>query len=141
VFGTRCLRQLQQLSQQNPTEFRAVATQLATNFRNAAGQASGQQAQFLSNLANQFSQAAQTGQLQPPSGTSSATQGSAAPTQAANSGAGQAVGGHHHHHHHGGGGAIQQAFQSAQSILQQALQGTTSSTSSSSVSATASTSD
>jgi hypothetical protein len=115
---------LQQLSQQNPTEFKAVAAQLATTFQNAASGASGQDAKALTALANQFTQAAQTGSLQPP-------QGSQTP---------QGVGGgHHHHHHHGGGGgssagpssAIQQAFQSAISELAQATGGTSSGSTSS----------
>jgi hypothetical protein len=111
--------EMQQLSQQNPTEFKTVAAAVATTFQNAASQASGSQAQLLSNLANPFSQAAQTGSLQapqaPPSG-SQAAQG----TQS-----GGSAGGHHHHHHHGGGsmsqsGSVQQAFQSAMQVLEQA---------------------
>jgi|HubBroStandDraft_5_1064220.scaffolds.fasta_scaffold384512_1 hypothetical protein len=119
--------QLQQLSQQDPTQFKAVASQLATSFQNAASQASGPQAKALNNLANQLDQAAQTGQLQPPQ----SAQGAA--------GSSQAGGGYHHHHHHGGGGSasgqsseVQQAFQTAVGILDQALQTTPSSTSTSS---------
>ena len=106
--------QLQQLSQQNPTEFKAVASQLATTFQNAASGSTGQDAKALTALAAQFTQAAQTGSLQQPQSSQEA----------------QRSGGHHHHH--GGGssaspsGAIQQAFQSAESILAQATQGTTS---------------
>jgi hypothetical protein len=115
--------ELQQLSQQNPAQFKAVAAQLATTFQNAASQASGPQAQFLTQLANQFTQASQTGTLQPPPGA----QGS--------QGVGGAGGGHHHHHHHGGGGGggggaltalagdssdVNQAYQSALSIVSQA---------------------
>ncbi len=124
------LSEMQQLSQQNPTEFKAVAAQVATSFQNAASQATGSQAQFLTNLANQFSQAAQTGSLQ-------AAQGGAAqgPQAASASQAGGSAGAHHHHHHHGGGGGaaqssdVQQAFQSAMSILSQATQGASGTTS------------
>jgi hypothetical protein len=121
--------ELQQLSQNNPTEFKAVASQLASSFQTAAGQASGSDAKVLTNLANQFSQAAQTGQLQPPPGAQSAQGAAPATGQSGSSGH------HHHHHHHGGGSggssAIQQAFENATSIVDQAL-GTSASTSTSS---------
>jgi hypothetical protein len=122
--------EMQQLSQSNPTEFKTVAADVAKTFQTAASQASGPQAQLLTNLANQFTQAAQTGSLQAPQGAQSgsqAAQGSRAGT--------------HHHHHHGGGGSItqsssvQQAFQSAMSSLEQATGGTPTSGSSSSTSA------
>src|ERR1017187_5940613 len=125
---------MQQLAQQNPTEFKAVAAQVAAAFQNAASQTSGPQAQFLTKLANQFSQAAQTGSLQPPQGAQSAQAGQA-PQGAQGASAGQAGGaaGAHHHRHHGGGGsvaqssAVQQAFQSIMNILEQATQGTSAS--------------
>jgi hypothetical protein len=123
--------ELQQLSQQDPAKFKAVAAQLATNFQNAASQASGPQAQFLTQLANQFTQASQTGTLQPPSGAQG-TQG-----------VGGAAGGHHHHHHHGAGGGggaaaaimgdssdVNQAYQSALGIVSQATGASGSTTSS-----------
>jgi hypothetical protein len=110
--------QLQQLSQQDPATFKAVAAQLATHFQNAASQATGPQAQFLTQLASQFTQAAQTGTLQPPQSAQ---------------GVNAAGGGHHHHHHHGGGGGgavaaiagspsgdVNQAYESALSIVAQA---------------------
>jgi hypothetical protein len=120
--GGQLFGELQQLSQQDPTQFKAVAAQIATTFQNAASQASGPQAQFLTHLANQFTQAAQTGTLAPPQGTPGA------------GGAGEAAGGHHHHHHHGGGGGgggaaailgsdssdVNQAYQSALSVVAQA---------------------
>jgi hypothetical protein len=117
------LSQMQQLSQQNPTEFKAVAAQVATSFQKAASQATGPQAQFLTNLANQFSQAAQTGSLPTPPG---AAQGAEAVSAGQ---AGGSAGAHHHPHHHGGGSAqfsdVQQAFQTAMSILSQATSGAT----------------
>lgn len=117
--------EMQQLSQQNPTEFKSVAAQVATTFQNAASQASGPEAQFLNGLASQFSQAAQTGTLQAPG--AQGTQAAAATQASGTSGA------HHHHHHHHGGASmssgVEQAFQSATSLLDQALQGTSSSTS------------
>jgi hypothetical protein len=131
------LSDMQQLSQQNPAEFKAVAAQVATSFQNAASQTSGPQAQVLNNLANQFSQAAQTGSLQAPQGTQ-AGQAAQAPQGLQGVAASQGSGGagvHHHHHHHGGGGSatqssvIQQAFQGAMTILNQATQGTSTSTS------------
>lgn len=122
--------ELQQLSQQNPTEFKSVASQLATTFQNAASQATGSQAQFLTQLSNQFTQAAQTGTLQPP------------PSAQGTQGVQGSGGGHHHHHHHGGGGGgggasalfgsdssdVNQAYQSALSIVSQATGSSGSST-------------
>jgi trimeric autotransporter adhesin len=102
--------EMQQLSQANPTEFKAVAAQVATSFQDAASKASGPQAQMLTSLANQFSQAAQTGTLPSPQSQGSGTKGA------------------HHHHRHGGGGStsqsssVQSAFQSAMQILQQATE-------------------
>jgi hypothetical protein len=128
------MSEMQQLSQQNPTEFKAVAAQIAKSFQNAASQASGPQAQFLSNLANQFDQASQTGTLQPTQGTQAgqATQGG----QGAATSQGSGATGAHHHRHHGGGSsmtqssAIQQAFQGAMNILNQATSGAPTTTSS-----------
>jgi hypothetical protein len=133
--------EMQQLSQQNPTEFKSVAAQIAAAFQAAASQATGPQAQFLSRLAAQFTQAAQTGSLQPPQGAQAAPAASSAgPTGS---------GGAHHHHHHGGGSSagsaqsstaqsstVEQAFQNAIAILTQSLQGT-SSTSAASTSSSA----
>ena len=119
--------QLQQLSQQNPTEFKAVAAQLASTFQTAAQGATGSDAKVLNGLASQFQQAAQTGTLQP--------------TQS--QGAQGASGGHHHHHHHGGGqsaggpsSAVQQAFADAFGIVSQAVDGTSSASSSTTSSST-----
>lgn len=134
------LSEMQQLSQQNPTEFKVVAAQVAASFQNAASQTSGPQAKFLSSLANQFSQAAQTGSLQPPQGSQSgqSVQALQGPQGTQASQGGGSTGTHHHHHHHGGGGSmsqssdVQQAFQSALDILNQATQGTSSSASSAS---------
>jgi hypothetical protein len=130
--------EMQQLSQQNPSEFKTVAAQVATSFQNAASQTSGPQAQFLSNLANQFTQAAQTGTLQAPEGAQAAQSGQSA--QVAQGGPSSGSAGMHHHHHHGGGGSmsqsssVQQAFQSAMQILEQATGSTSTSESSTSTS-------
>ncbi len=77
-------QQLQQLQTSNPTEFKQVLTDAATQFKTAAGQQTDPAAAgFLSNLSDQFQTAADTGNL-------SALQ------PAANG----AHGGHHGHHHH-----------------------------------------
>ncbi len=119
--------ELQQLSQSDPTKFKAVAGQLATSFQNAAANATGPEAKMLTNLANTFSAASQSGTLQPPQAQAGAAQAGGA------SGSG---GAHHHHHHHGGGSggsgqssAMDQAFQNAMTILTQATQGTSATTS------------
>jgi hypothetical protein len=66
---------MQQLSQQDPAEFKQIASQVAQTFTDAASKATGNDAQMLTQLADQFSQAAQTGTLQLPS----PPDGSAAP--------------------------------------------------------------
>jgi hypothetical protein len=78
------LNQLQQLQQSDPDKFKSVMASIADTLTADAQNATGPQAQRLTNLANKFNQAAQTGQmpdLQP---------------------AGQQKGAsaHHHHHHH-----------------------------------------
>jgi hypothetical protein len=135
--------ELQQLSQQNPTEFKAVASQIASTFQNAASQATGSDAQMLTSLANQFTQAAQSGTLQMPQPPASGSQGAAQGSTVGESQNGQSVSGHHHHHHsYGGSGsssdasgpsdAIQNAFASAMQVLTTALQGSQTSSGSSS---------
>jgi hypothetical protein len=128
------LGEMQDLSQQNPAEFKTVAAQVAASFQRAASQASGPQAQFLTSLANRFDQASQTGSLQPPQGAQAAQTGQAA-QGVSGAGASQAGGGSAvHHHRHGGGSemtesaAVQQAFQSAMNILSQTMQGASTST-------------
>jgi hypothetical protein len=78
------LNQLQQLQQTDPDQFKSVMSSIADTLKADAQNATGPQAQQLTNLANKFDQAAQTGQmpdLQP-------------------AGQQQAASGHHHHHHH-----------------------------------------
>jgi len=76
---------LQQLQQSNPTEYKQVTQQIATNLQNAAktAQADGNstQATQLNQLATDFTSASQSGQM--PNVQDLA----------------QAVGGHRHHHH------------------------------------------
>ncbi len=79
------MSEMQQLSQQNPTEFKSVAAQVATAFQNAASQASGPEAKLLTSLANMFSQAAQTGTLQPPQGPGSSAASSTSSSQTSQS--------------------------------------------------------
>lgn len=85
---SQLFQQLTQLQTSNPTQFKQLASEAATDLTNAAQQATDpNQAKFLDNLASKFQDASQTGNLSAfdPQSTS-ATQG------------------HHHHHHHGGGG-------------------------------------
>lgn len=79
------LSQLQQLQQTDPTKLKSVLGSIATELDAAAQQAGPNGGQGLSDLANRFQQAAQTGDvsgLQPHR--------------------------HHHGHHHGGAAAYQQ---------------------------------
>ncbi|HUJ22328.1 MAG TPA: hypothetical protein VLX58_12430 [Bryobacteraceae bacterium] len=77
---------LQQLQQSDPTQYQQVTQQIATNLQNAAQAAQSQgntaAANELNQLAGDFTNASQTGQL--PNIKDLA----------------QAIGGHHHHHHH-----------------------------------------
>jgi hypothetical protein len=78
---------LQQLQQSNPTQYKEVTQQISTNLVTAAQTAKSQgnsgAANQLTQLANDFSAASQTGQL-PNFQSSASTSG---------------TGGHHHHHH------------------------------------------
>lgn len=80
---------LQQLQQSNPTEYKQVTQQIATNLKNAAQTATADgnstQAAQLNQLATDFTSASQNGQL--PNIQDLA----------------QAIGGGHHHHHHAHG--------------------------------------
>ena len=78
----KLMSELQQLQQNDPTQFKAVMSSIAATLKTDAQNATGSQATALNNLATRFDQAAQTGQMpnfQP--------QGA------------QSAGGHHHHHH------------------------------------------
>lgn len=80
---------LQQLSQTDPTQFKAVTSQIADQLHQLAQNETGAAADRASQLADRFSQASQSGDMS-----------SFAPPQ----GAQGAHGAHGHHHHHGGGG-------------------------------------
>jgi hypothetical protein len=75
---------LENLSQTDPAKFKRLTTQISSELQTAAQGATGSQATFLSDLANQFQTASQTGSVSPlhPPSTSQ-----------------PAAGGHHHHHH------------------------------------------
>jgi hypothetical protein len=113
------LSTLQQLQQQNPTQYQQVTAQIATNLQTAASTAQSDgnstQASQLNQLATDFQNASQTGQL--PNIQNLA----------------QAIGGHHHHHHHGGGSgsetqnnSTQDSSQNPLSIIENTLSGATS---------------
>jgi hypothetical protein len=55
--------ELQQLQSQNPTKFTQVVSDIATQLQTAAQQATGNQANFLTNLADRFQTVANTGDL------------------------------------------------------------------------------
>ncbi len=78
---------LQQLQQSNPTEYKKVTAQIATNLQNAAKTATADgntaAATQLNQLATDFSKASQSGQMPDVQDLA------------------QAIGGGHHHHHHG----------------------------------------
>jgi hypothetical protein len=89
-------QELQQLQTSDPTALKKVLEDAATKFSTAAQQATDPtQASVLSNLADRFQKAADTGDL-------SALQ---KPSSSASARGTYGVQGHHHHHHHGGGSA------------------------------------
>jgi hypothetical protein len=89
-------QELQQLQTSDPTALKKVLEDAATKFSTAAQQATDPtQASVLSNLADRFQKAADTGDL-------SALQ---KPSSSASASGTYGVQGHHHHHHHGGGGS------------------------------------
>lgn len=95
---------LQQLQQSNPSEYKQVTQQIATNLQNAAKTATGDgnstQATQLNQLATDFNTASQSGQL--PNVQDLA----------------QAIGGGHHHHHHGQAAASSDSDSSSSSTSQ-----------------------
>ncbi|VTR93292.1 Uncharacterized protein OS=Desulfovibrio sp. U5L GN=DesU5LDRAFT_2834 PE=4 SV=1 [Gemmata massiliana] len=111
----KLLGELQQLRSQDPTKFKEVTADIASQIRTAASQATGGAADFLNNLADRFQSASSTG---------SAT--GLAPA-------------HHHHHHTGAynqsgqavpasvetsptsGADLQQLFDSISATVTQAL--------------------
>jgi len=99
------MSQLQQLSQTDPAKFKQVTAEISDKLKTEAGQASGQQAQFLSQLSDKFAQASQSGNLsalEPP----------------------KHAGGHHHHGHHAHAASQSQPSSpdSVESIIASALQ-------------------
>lgn len=104
---------LQQLQQQNPTQFKQITGQLATDLQTAATNAQNHgncnEANALNQLASVFQQSSTTGQL--PDFQQQAAQNAS-------------TSGHHHHHHHGGGSGnsqIQSLGQDLDSISQSIL--------------------
>ena len=105
---SQLVSQLQQLATSNPTEFKQVTSAISSQLSQAAQQTSGNASTFLTNLANQFQTASQSGS------TASITLG-------------KQSGGHHGHGHGGGGGG------STAALLAAASQTTSSTTSASAV--------
>jgi hypothetical protein len=101
------LSTLQQLQQQNAPGYQQVTAQIATNLQAAANTAQSNgnstQASQLNQLATDFQNASQSGQL--PNIQDLA----------------QAIGGHHHHHHHHGGTSSESQNTSAQDGSQNPL--------------------
>ncbi len=61
-FG-QIVNQLQNLATSDPTQFQQQTSNIASRLNNMAGQTSGFEAQLFQNLATQFQQASQTGQV------------------------------------------------------------------------------
>jgi len=104
------LNELQQLQQQNPTQFKQVLSEVTSQLQQAASQASASgnttQANNLTNLATTFQNAESGGPL---------------PTAQQLQQAGL-VGHHHHHHgHHGGQSSLMNLFQTSSDTDSQTL--------------------
>jgi hypothetical protein len=112
---------LQQLSQQDPAEFKAVTQQISDQLHQLAQNETGAAADRANQLADRFAQASQTGDMS-----------SFAPSQEGAQGAQ----GHHHHHGHGGGGggggAIADVISNALAQVNQTLSASASGSSASS---------
>ena len=108
------MSKLQQLQQQDPTQFKQVAGQLATSLQQASHQ-SGNDDGVLSQLANGFQQAAQTGQM-PTLQPLTAAGGQSASGQTV-----QHRGSGHHHYDGGAGSAVMSAFSTALNQVNAAL--------------------
>ncbi len=93
--------QLQSLAQSDPTQFKQVTAEIASQLKDAASSATGKQADFLNNLANRFQTASQSGKASD----------LAPPTQQG----GAQASGHHHHHHHAEAASSSQASSTSQS--------------------------
>jgi len=118
-------RQLQALAQSDPSQFKEVTAEIASQLKDAASSQTGNQADFLNNLADRFQTASQSGNfadLVPSQGQAQAQPGA-----------------HHHHHHHAQSvdsssssaptststsSTTGSMFQLVQKIISQALQGT-----------------
>ena len=112
----RLMAKLQQLQQTDPAKFKQVMSDMAAKLNALAQQQSGSSAsssstgggQSLTDLANKFASAAQTGDLsafQPPplpTGTSAANAAGAYAQNGAGGASLSGVSSGHHHHHHGG---------------------------------------
>ncbi len=121
------LQKLQQLQQQDPTQFKQVLTQLADNLQQVADQ-SGNSDGMAAKLATAFKNAADSGDLtalqtalQPPN-VAAAAQAASSSSSTSAAGSSQGAQKHHHGHHHHGGGGIAAAFSTAFSQIDAALQ-------------------
>jgi hypothetical protein len=86
--------ELASLAHSDPAQFKKVAEEVSQKLKDAASQATGDQAKFLSKMADRFGQAAQTGDM------------SALKPE-------KAGGAHPHHHKHGDSGQDQSGTQSS----------------------------
>jgi hypothetical protein len=103
--------QLSSLAQSNPDQFKSVTADIAAKLKDAAGSATGSQADFLNKIADRFQSASQSGSisdLQPPQ---------------AQGGGGGRMHGHHHHHGGGGGGGASSTGGDGSESVGQILQG------------------
>jgi len=110
----KLFQELESLSKSNPTDFKKITAQIASELKTAAGQStSSTESSFLTQMATNFSNASQSGKfsdLFANSGQRAGAQASSGTTPVA-----------HHHHHHGGNAESSQT-DSVSNIFSQALQ-------------------
>jgi hypothetical protein len=101
--------ELASLSQSDPSKFKKVATEISQKLKDAATQATGDQAKFLTKMAGKFDQAAQTGDM----------------SVLKPEGPGGAHGHHHRKHDTGQGNAPSSPFGVLSQIISSSLQDVT----------------
>lgn len=94
---SKLMSKLAQLKAADPAKFQSVVSDMAQKLKDAAAQASGPQASFLTNLSNKLSDIANGGDISELKPQGAGATGAADGTQGAHHG--------HHRHHAGGAGA------------------------------------
>jgi hypothetical protein len=112
----KLMSKLAQLKSSDPSQFQSVVSDMASKLKDAAAQATGQQATFLTNLSNKLTDIANGGDISELKPGAAGAAGGSAP--------GGPQGAHHGHHHHHGGGGMASSDSSSDSSSETSLQST-----------------